>query len=280
MEVHIMKNRIFRLSALSIVFALIVTIFSTAVCAQSNYAPYVYDPAYLLDDAQYMELNQLAAETSEKHGCAVHFVITDDPALNLYNIQQYSEDLYLYSPDFGYGDGKDGVMLVLGTYDRCYWLLAYGEKGNAAFTDYAKDRIADNFLDNFADNDWYGGFKDYITDCDYMLSEAAAGKPVDVYYDDTYYEKSNIGVEAYGFALIAGIVIALITCVVFSSQMKTAKMATGALDYVDRSGVAITNRHNLFKFSTVTRTEIKTSSSSHGGTTINSRGFSGRGGRF
>ena len=109
----------------------IITIFSTAVCAQSNYVPYVYDPAYLLDDAQYMELNQLAAETSEKHGCAVHFVITDDPALNLYNIQQYSEDLYLYSPDFGYGDGKDGVMLVLGTYDRCYWLLAYGEKGNA-----------------------------------------------------------------------------------------------------------------------------------------------------
>ena len=269
-----MKNRIFRLSALPIVFALIVTIFSTAVCAQSNYVPYVYDPAYLLDDAQYMELNQLAAETSEKYGCAVHFVITDDPAVNLYNIQQYSEDLYLYSPDFGYGDGKDGVMLVLGTYDRCYWLLAYGEKGNAAFTDYAKDRMADNFIDNFADNDWYGGFKDY------MLSEAAAGKPVDVYYDDTYYEESNMGVEAYGYALIAGIVIALITCVVFSSQMKTAKMATGALDYVDRNGVAITNRHNLFKFSTVTRTEIKTSSSSHGGTTINSRGFSGKGGRF
>lgn len=270
-----MKNRFSGLLAVSLVFTVIFSIFCISASAQSNFVPYIYDPAYLLDDAQYMELNRLAAETSEKYGCAVHFVTTDDPSVNLYNIQQYSEDLYLTTPAMGYGDGKDGVMLVLGTYDRCYWLLAYGEKGNGAFTDYAKDRMVDNFIDNFSYDDWYGGFKDYITDCEYMLSEAAAGKPVDVYYEEV-----NIGVEAYGYALVAGIIIAFIMCMIFASQMKTAKPAYGAMDYLDRDDVVITNRHNLFKFSTVTRTEIKTSSSSHGGTSVNSRGFSGRGGRF
>ena len=276
-----MKNRIFRLSALSIVFSLIITIFSTAVCAQSNYVPYVYDPAYLLDDAQYMELNQLAAETSEKHGCAVHFVITDDPAVNLYNIQQYSEDLYLATPALGYGEGKDGVMLVLGTYDRCYWLLAYGEKGNFAFTDYCKDWMSERFLDNFGNDDWYGGFEQYILDCDYALEQAATGKPVDVYY-----EAEDIGAEGYALAFVVGLLVALITCTIFKSQMKTANISTRAAGYVLRDGITFTRKDQRFTHSTVTRTRIEENSnsssggSSRGGTTVNSRGFSGKGGKF
>ena len=212
--------------------------------------------------------------TSEKYGCAVHFVVTDDPSVNYDNIQLYSEDMYLESPALGYGEGKDGVMLVLCTADRCYWLLAYGEKGNYAFTDYAKDWMSEHFVDEFGDDDWYGGFKDYITDCDYILGEAAKGTPVDI--------DNDIGVEAYGFALVAGLIIALIVCSVFKSQMKTANIATRATDYLDKANVDILFRNQLFRYSTVTRTKIETdnSSSSGGGTTVNSRGFSGKGGKF
>ena len=186
--------------------------------------------------------------------------------------------MYLESPALGYGEGKDGVMLVLGTYDRCYWLLAYGEKGNYAFTDYAKDWMSERFLDNFGNDDWYGGFKEYIIDCDYILGEAAKGKPVDIYYEET-----DIGVEGYGVALIAGIIIAFIVCSIFKSQMKTANIATNAKGYFNRNAVEITNRYNHLLHTTVTRTEISDdndSSSSRGGTTVNSRGFSGKGGRF
>ena len=206
----------------------------------------------------------------------MHFVVTDDTSVNYDNIQQYSEDLYLSSDALGYGPGKDGVMLVLSIYDRCYWLLAYGEKGNYAFTDYAKDWMSEHFVDEFGDDDWYDGFKDYITDCDYILGEAAKGTPVDIYYNE------DIGVEAYGIALAIGLIVALIVCSVFRAQMKTAVTATRAASYLDRTNVAITNRHQLFRFSTVSRTKIETqsSSSSRGGTTVNSRGFSGKGGRF
>ncbi len=270
-----MKNRLFKISALVLILSLV---FSLGVFAESA-KQYVYDPVYLLDDAQYSELNSLAAETSDKYGCAVHFVIIDDPAVNLDNIQVYSEDMYLESPALGYGEGKDGVMLVLGTYDRCYWLLAYGEKGNYAFTDYAKDWMSERFLDNFGNDDWYGGFKEYIIDCDYILGEAAKGKPVDIYYEET-----DIGVEGYGVALIAGVIIAFIVCGIFKSQMKTANTATNAKGYFDRNAVEITNRYNRLLHTTVTRTEIRDddndSSSSRGGTTVNSRGFSGKGGRF
>jgi len=269
-----MKNKLFRLISLSVVLALAVSIFAAGVNAETAQRQYVYDPVYLLTDSEYAELNAMAAETSEKYGCAVHFVVTDDPAVNYDNIQIYSEDMYLESPALGYGEGKDGVMLVLGTADRCYWLLAYGEKGNYAFTDYAKDWMSEHFVDEFSDDAWYGGFKDYITDCDYILGEAAKGTPVDI--------DNDIGVEAYGFALVAGLIVAFIVCSVFKSQMKTANIATRATDYLDKANVDILFRNQLFRYSTVTRTKIETdnSSSSGGGTTVNSRGFSGKGGKF
>ena len=99
---------------------------------------------------------------------------------------------------------------------------------------------------------------------------------MDIYYNE------DIGVEAYGIALAIGLIVALIVCSVFRAQMKTAVTATRAASYLDRTNVAITNRHHLFRFSTVSRTKIETqsSSSSRGGTTVNSGGFSGKGGRF
>ena len=270
-----MKNKLFKISSLAIILSLV---FSISVFAESTTRQYVYDSAYYLDDTQYAELNALAAETSEKYGCAVHFIITDDPSINYNNIQMYSEDLYLESPVLGYGEGKDGVMLVLGTYDRCYWLLAYGEKGNFAFTDYAKDWMSNRFVEYFSYDDWYGGFREYIECCDYILSEAATGSPVDIYYND-------MGVEAYGIALIAGIIIAAATCGIFKKQMQTARIATTAASYVDRNEAQITNRYNRLVHTSVSRTEIQSSSSSsgsssRGGTSVNSRGFSGKGGRF
>ena len=269
-----MKKRLFKISALVFILSLV---FSFGVFAEDT-KQYVYDPVYLLTDSEYAELNTKAAEISEKYGCAVHFVTIDDPAVNYDNIQVYSEDMYLESPALGYGDGKDGVMLVLGTYDRCYWLLAYGDKGNYAFTDYGKDWMSGHFVDKFGNDDWYGGFKVFIEDCDYILGEAEKGKPVDIYYEET-----DVGVEGYGIALVAGIIIAFIVCGIFKSQMKTANIATNAKGYFNRSAVEITNRYNRLLHTTVSRTEIESdndSSSSRGGTTVNSRGFSGKGGRF
>lgn len=276
-----MKNRLFKLSALSIVFAVVFSIFSVSVFAENTQRQYVYDPVYLLDDQQFSELNAKAAQVSEKYSCAVHFVITDDPSINLGNIQQYSEDLYLDSSVLGYGEGKDGVMLVLGTYDRCYWLLAYGEKGNFAFTDYCKDWMSERFLDNFGNDDWYGGFEQYILDCDYALEQAATGKPVDVYY-----EVEDIGAEGYALAFVVGLLVALITCTIFKAQMKTANISTRAAGYVMKNGITFTRKDQRFTHSTVTRTRIEENSnsssggSSRGGTTVNSRGFSGKGGKF
>ena len=272
-----MKKIIIRASVLVLILTLIIGMFSINAFADENKAQYVYDPAYLLTDEEYVELNDLAAEISEKYQCAVHFVTDDNPELNLDNIQMYAEDLYLSSPVLGWGESKDGFMLVLGTADRCYWLLAYGPYGNYALTDYGKDWMSGNFLSYFADDDWCGGFRTYITDCDYVLSCAAEGKPVDIYYDE------DIGAEGYGMAGIAGLIASFITCTVLRNKMRTVNIATRAENYLDTSNVEIMYRNDQYLYTDVDRVRRKTDDDdddSRGGTTVNSRGFSGKGGKF
>ena len=277
-----MKKKIIGLSSFVIAVTLIFSMFAAGVSAQTAESQYVYDQAQILTDSQYAELNSMAAEISNRYKCGVYFVTTDDPTVTYDNIQYYSEDLYLYNDIFGYGPERDGVMLVLSVYDRCYWLLAYGDNGNFAFTDYGKEWMSDNFVDNFSSDDWYGGLKDYITDCEYVLAQAQTGKPVDIYYSDS----EDMGAEAYGIAFMIGLIIALVVCMIFRSQMKTANIAVRAGEYIAQQGIVMHQRHNRFLYSTVSRTRIQQNTHSsgggghRGGTSVSSRGFSGRGGRF
>lgn len=273
-----MNKTIFRLPVLGLIFFLALSCFTLNTAADGIPEQYVFDPVYLLDDQQYAELNSMAEEISREYECAVHIVITDDISIDENNIQSFSEDLYLNSQQLGYGDTKDGVMLVLSYTNRCVWVLAYGDKGNFAFTDYGKDLMIDNFIDNFSVDDWYGGLKDYLNDCRYYLSEAQTGKPVDIYY-----EQSDMGAEAFGFASIAGLFISLFTCNSIKSKMKTAVAASNASSYVAEEGTQFTRRHQQFLYFNESRTRIERqerSSESRGGTTTNRSGFSGKGRKF
>ena len=310
-----MKKNIFRTIALAAVFSLICSVFSLTAFAAQSETVYVYDDAYLLSDTQFAELTARAEEISNRYKCAVHIVAVSDADIDEYNIQQFSEDVYLYNSFFGYGADKDGFMLLVNSYTRCYWLLAYGDFGNYALTDYGKEEMSNQFIDNFVYDDWYGGFCDYLSYAETALEAAENGNPIDIYYDAPsggttdgfytdpsggypqggYYPSSSMGAEAYGIAGFAGIMIAAVTCAVFRGQMKTANIAARADGYVDRGAISITDRSQHFKYSTVSRTPINTqppagrsSGGFHGGSTggfrggtsVGSRGFSGRGGKF
>jgi len=268
-----MKKNFFRTSALALVIILLLAMSGASALAAQQY---VYDPVYLLNDEQYAELNDKAAAVSETYGCAVHFVITDDPQVNPDTIQEYAEDMYLESPALGYGENKDGFMLVLGTAERCYWLLAYGPYGNYALTDYGKDWMSENFVSYFAEDDWYGGFDRYITDCEYVLQSAAEGTPVDIYYDDLG------AVEGYGAGGMIALVVSFIVCKIFKGQMKNVHRASHAEEYIDVKNVEIIYRKDRFIRRDVVRRkrESEKSESSRGGTTVNRKGFSGKGGTF
>ena len=245
---------------------------------------YVTDSAGLLSDDQYAALNEQARRISEKYNCGVYVVTVDD-------YQKYtSGDVYdcateLFNKyDLGYGDTKNGVLLLLSMADRDYTLIAHGDTGNAAFTDYGKERMADSFLRYFGRNDWNGGFDDYLSSCSQLLEMEANGQPYDIYDDD--------GGEGPSKAARTGVVLGVPTVVsglvnrMQSRKMKSVRSRTNASTYASPAGLILHGQQDRYTHSTESRTRIVSTNTNRGssggghGTTIGGGGFSGHSGKF
>lgn len=123
-------------------------------------------------------------------------------------------------------------------------------------------------------DDWCGGFQDYLEKSDSMLQSAREGHPFDV--------DSNplIRLAGIGISLLVGCVAAFVIAVWVSDRMmKSVSAKTEAGAYLTAGSVVITGREDYFTHTTETRTKIEKSSGS-GGTTVDSDGFSGKSGKF
>ena len=78
----------------------------------------------------------------------------------------------------GEGPNRDGIMLLLSMTDRKWAMFCYGSRCEYAFNSYGQQKLEKVFLDNFGENDWYGGFEDYVKECSVYLEKASVGKPV------------------------------------------------------------------------------------------------------
>jgi len=254
---------------------------------------FIWDDSYYLDDDQWSDLEAYAEEISSEYDCGVYAVIVEDMAQFGYDdIEEFAEDFY-EGLEFGYGESKDGIMLILSMGERDYDLDAFGPLGNTAFTDYGKEEMADAFLPYFAEDDWYNGFGRYLQVCEEYLQAARDGEPVDIWIPDPVETDMPSSVErgprtglAGGISGIIGAVVSFITCGVFKSQMKTARMATEAGNYVTADGVNITEKQDRFLYSNVVRERIPDNDSRggggghYGGTTVHSSGHSHHSGKF
>ena len=232
---------------------------------------YVFDEVGLLTYEETLELESLAGNISYQYDCGVYVVTTWDYAVYGATVHDAAENYFLMN-DLGFGSDDNGVLLLLSMADRDYALIAHGKIGNAAFTDYGKDVLSESFLENFYYDDWAGGLMNYVVDSGTFLESADRGRPVDVG------QGSGTGLTLVMVLLIPAL-IAGIACACMAASMKTARIQTHADDY--RKEVQITGRHDRFITRTVVRQKIESSSSSSGGgTKVNSGGFSGKSGKF
>lgn len=238
---------------------------------QASEYRFVFDEAELLTTPKAEELNQAAAELSVRYDCGVYIVTLFDYSEYGSDVRSATENFFL-THDLGLGSDDNGVLLMLSMAQRDYALIAHGNLGNTAFTDYGKDLLSEEFLDEFRYDDWSGGFSDYLSVSGQFLEAAASGTPVDVE------QGSGIGLTLVMVLLIPAL-IAGIACGVMAASMKTARRKTEADDY--SKGAQITGHHDRFLTRTVVRQKIESSSSSsRGGTRVNSGGFSGKSGKF
>ncbi len=240
--------------------------------------PLVFDEADILTDEEERTLSERAYAISETRHCNVYII-------TLANFLDYTDSYSLYTCDeeirtgydLGYGSDKSCVCLFLSMDDRDFDILCFGDFGNAAFTDYGKEKLQDVFLDNFRDNDWFGGMSDYLTKCDSMLDSAASGKPLDIGSDP------SVILCGIGGSLVLSFIIALLFCLAQKRRMQAVTKQADADAYVPQGGVDITYRRDRYVRTTTTRTYSPKSSGSgggHGGTSVGHSGHSHSGGKF
>ena len=272
------------LSVSLILFLILAVLTGAAASAESvqELPYYVSDTAGLTSSDQWQKLEDAAARISERYGCGVYIVTLQDyrDYGSYSNIRSFSEEFY-NRYHLGEGEKRNGILLVLSMAERDYSLIAYGSDAHYAFTDYGKTVLENGFLDDFRRDDWNGGFSDYISGCEQLLSRAAEGNPVDVSYES----RSGIPPELRtGIIIGVPLLVSFGVCEGMKHRMKPVKPQSRADEYIVPGGVHFNLKRDVFVNRTVSRTVIRTENrDSHyggGGTTVNSGGFSGHSGKF
>ncbi|MBO4508271.1 MAG: TPM domain-containing protein [Spirochaetaceae bacterium] len=250
----------------------------------------IIDGGKILSSSELDRLEQKAAALENKYTITVDgksskvgiYIVTLEDRASIgaqnYLIYELSEALY-EAWEFGVGDDKNGILLLMDMSERDFDIVAHGFAGNYTFTDYAKDRLVDAFADDFGENDWYEGFDHYLDEIERQLMWAEKGDPVDV-GSESEKLRNKIGIPGIvSVSLLIGLLFALIVCTHFKNQMKSVRPAASAADFAEGKGIEYTQKADDF-LRTTTSTRVIESKSSSGGTSVNSGGYSHRSGKF
>jgi uncharacterized membrane protein YgcG len=257
-----------------------VAIVDAAVLAPRG-SNYVIDETGTLTNAQIDALNVKAASLAEKRECGAYIWIVDLVPKE-YEIKQiddewYVDDLEVYVEkflyekyDLGYGNDKNGMVLLLEIGDipgeRDYLIYTHGScKGiftNTTRESMLDDKIIPLFRKAFDNGNFY--------------------KVADVFLDEVEFEF----VFDFGFWLVLKLAVVILIpiftarfiCSRWKSQMKTAVIARIADNYIPKDGFKLTGKEDTFLYRTTSRTRIeRSSSSSSGGSSSSSSGSSSGG---
>ncbi len=230
----------------------------------------ITDVAGLLTESEWETLERQARTLSEDYSFGVYVIAVDDYEDYAYgDVQDAAEALY-HGYELGVGADRDGILLLLSMYDRDYSLIANGDFGEYAFNAEGREALTEFFLDDFADDDWYGGFSDYLTWCGSYLEAAQNGEP---------FSAGNPPMDAAGrmsailirvaVILLLPLIIAFIVILILGSKMRSVAAATQAKRYI-KGNLILTDQYDRYTHTTETRQKVKSESgnskSSGGGT--------------
>ena len=230
---------------------------------------YVTDAAGLLSENENMLLEKMAESVSKKYGVGVYIVTVEDYR-DFHSEGVYKATYTIYHEcTMGEGPNRDGIMLLLSMTDRKWAMFCYGSRCEYAFNSYGQEKLEKVFLDNFGEDDWYGGFEDYVKECRVYLEKAANGKPVRA---SLFFPMLVV----IGLSLLAAIAI---VAVIWQKMDNVSEKAT-ANAYV-AAGLRLTEQTDRFTHKTTSSRKIERSSSSDGSSQSESGGGgSGRSGTF
>lgn len=232
------------------------------------------DMGELLSDSEEKELLASLDEISEAQ--KMDIVIATIESLKGSDIEAYADDLYDYC-NFGYGSGKDGILLLVSKNDR-QWHISTRGYGITAFTDAGIQYIGKQMKSDLSSGSYADAFHTYIDQCDSFITQARTGKP----FDRSSLPKGPMPFLWLLISMGAGLGIAVAVMFQMKGQLKTVRYQAAAGNYVRDGSLNITRSSDVFLYSTVNRTPREKNNASGSSTHTSSSGAAhgGGGGSF
>lgn len=263
---------------LSVLFVMLICAAASLPAFAESDLPRLVDFADLLTDSEESALLSKLDEISERQRADIVVVTAD--TLGGKTPEEYADDFYDYN-GYGFGEYRDGVLLLVSMEDRDWYITTIGF-GITAITDAGIDYISEKFLSDLSDGEYAEAFGTYAELCDEFFTQAKTGEPYDV--GKMPKEPFNVAWSLF-VALVIGIIVAVIVTGTMKGKLKTVRRQNAASSYVRNGSMNVTDSRELFLYSQVTRTERpKETSSSDGGSSTHTSSsgttHGGGGGKF
>lgn len=223
---------------------LLVLLLSVCVCASAA-ETLVYDNADLLDQGEEQYLQSRLEQISSEYGAQI--LVASVPSVDDGDVDGYINQFY-DSMQFGYGQNRDGVLLLVCMDPREYRILSNGFAADA-ITLGDIDAIGEAIVSDLSDGDYADAFDEFAAQCVYYLDGHINGFPFN-------FKKTLL------VALVVGLVVGLIVVFTLKGQLKSVRRQNQADVYVKPGSMQLTLHRDLFLYRHVTRRKKQTSSSS------------------
>lgn len=209
----------------------------------------VFDEAALLDSGEEAELTQKLEEISQSYDAQLVVYTLDAVAVSA-GIDTYVEAIY-DGNGFGYGENRDGVLLLVSMNPREYRILSNGFAGSVIGPDEIQT-ISNKIQPDLSAGNYAKAFDTFADSCEYYLDGAENGFP---------FKFGKNLLISLGVGLLIGLIVALI----LKAQLKSVRKQDRANVYVKPGSMQVTLRNDLFLYRNVSRTKKQSSNQSSGG---------------
>ena len=265
-----------RIAALMLAILMSVSLLILPAAAQEpDWA--ITDDAQLLTAEQLQELDGLVRNYTAQY--ETDFVIVTVESLNGKSPKQYANDFYDKN-NCGYGQNRDGILLLLAMNSRDYYFLTNGTPTEKLAQAGGIAALEDKVVPHLSSGDYYMALCTFLETARDIIAHplSAPGATSPTYNDDFVYTTRDRLQYITIFAVL-GIIVGFVATFLMKYSMKTARAKNNAADYVRPGSFRLTRQQDIYLYRTRTRVRVQSNSSSSGGSRSGgSRG--GGGGKF
>lgn len=233
--------------------------------------PHIMDTAKLLTKEEVAELETKLSDISERQSLELVVVTAND--CEGFEVADYAERIF-ETCDYGYGENKDGILLLLSMAERDWYIATHGT-GIDALTDKRIENIGNEMVSYLSGGDYATAFSVFAEECDDYIGRMNGSDS----------GRAPFPVLLIPICFAAGFVIALVVVLVMKSKLKTAVRQKAANNYVRNGSFNLRESSDSFLYSSVTQSRIsRNDDDSSGGSSTHSSAsgstFGGGGGKF